>query len=499
MTSDHYHDDPQEFYADDSINKSFFGNKIFGISILFAALVFGNTLAANISLNSNRSVEFGQGLALSTVCDSSVLVTPYASFANSAGSGSFNFSSLKLSGLDVNACNGATFILKAYDSTTATPLTLSTGQNSVTVLDSGTVLSLASGQSGYVVTDTGTIGSISISFSSPLALATSVYKITIESSGSVNSTQSSSSNAISATYVTVSNFALYPDIFASTEGGKIYASGDSNVYVSSDTGTTWSVTSIPTADAMTVAASQDGTKVWVAGANGRIYYSNNSGSSFTLKYNYDGYSSFEYIATDSTGTKLVAARCVGSPVTLLTTSDSGSSWQTFPAPVSNQCGYYGIALSGNGNQIFVARYNGYIYKTSDSGATWTQLTGAGSRYWKGFALSPDGNTIVASANNDFAYYSTNGGSTWTKASGPISSYWQTAALDPTGRVMAVASANGEIYVSVDFGATWNEVTLGISRQYWYSSSISSDAKYLFLGTYGYGSGSNIYKISIPGA
>jgi photosystem II stability/assembly factor-like uncharacterized protein len=338
-----------------------------------------------------------------------------------------------------------------------------------------------------------------VSFTSPLALASTVYKITLESSGSVSSNQANSSNAISASYVTVSNFALYPDIFASTAGGKIYASGDSNVYVSSDTGTSWSITTLPTSDAMTVASSQDGTKVWVAGANGRIYYSNNSGTSFSLKYNYDGYSSFDYIATDSTGTKLVAARCASNPVTLLTTSDSGSSWQTFPAPVSNQCGYYGIALSSNGNQIFVARYNGYIYRTTDSGVTWTQLTGAGSRYWKGFAISPDGNTIVASAHNDFAYYSTNGGTNWSKASGPISSYWQTAALDPTGRVMAVASANGEIYVSVDSGSTWTEISLGISRQYWYSSAISSDAKYLFLGTYSYGSGSNIYKISIPGA
>jgi trypsin len=51
MSSDHYHDDPQEFYTDDSTNKSFFGNKIFGktkilltVSIL---LVFAITPFAN--------------------------------------------------------------------------------------------------------------------------------------------------------------------------------------------------------------------------------------------------------------------------------------------------------------------------------------------------------------------------------------------------------------------------------------------------------------------
>lgn len=499
MSVEQYSDDPIAADLDES-SASYPRKKIklLGILVVGAAVFLNTTFAGEINLGSGK-VEFGQGVLLATSCDSSMVVTPYASFSNSARSGHFYFSGFKLSGLDVNACNGATFILKAYDSTTAEALTLSAGINAVTIQDSGTVLLLANGQSSFIVTDTSTIGSISVSFLTPMTLASSVNKITLEASGSVNSTQSSTSTAISAAYVTVSNFAFYPDLFAPTVGGKLFASGDSKVYVSSDTGTTWNITSIPTADAMTVAASQDGTKVWVAGANGRIYYSSDSGGSFSLKYNYDGYSSFEYIATDSTGTKLVAARCVGNPVSLLMTSDAGSSWQTFPAPVSNQCGYYGIALSGNGNQIFVARYDGYIYKTSDNGTTWTQLTGAGSRYWKGFSVSPGGNTIVASAHNDFAYYSTNGGINWTKASGPISSYWQTAALDPTGRVMAVASANGDIYVSVDFGATWTEITLGISRQYWYSSSISNDAKFLFLGTYGYGSGSNIYKITIPGA
>lgn len=492
---DNYSDDPVE----SETSKDSVFSKLFSFVGIAALLVIGSTFAANINLNSGQNVEFGQGVSVATTCDNSITVTPYSSFTNASGGGNFYFSSFKLSGVDVNSCNGATFAIKVYDSSTAIPLTLFGTSNQVLITDSGTAFSLNSGQSGLSLSDTGTIGSATINISSPLALASSVSKITLESSGSINSSSANSNNAISASYSTVSSFALYPDIYASTLGGKIFASGDSKVYVSSDTGTTWSITSLPTADAMTVAGSQDGSKVWVAGANGRIYFSSDSGSSFALKYNYDGSSSFDYIATENSGTKMIASRCTAAPSTFLMTTNSGTTWQTVPTPVPNGCAYYGIALTGNGNQIFTARYNDYIYKTSDTGTTWTQLTGAGSRYWKGFAVSTDGNYIVASAHNDYAYFSINGGTTWSRASGPISSYWQTASIDSTGRVMAVASVNGDIYASTDYGSTWSEISLGISRQYWYSSSITSDGKFLLLGTYSYGLGSYIYKIAIPGA
>jgi hypothetical protein len=73
-------------------------------------------------------------------------------------------------------------------------------------------------------------------------------------------------------------------------------------------------------------------------------------------------------------------------------------------------------------------------------------------------------------------------------------------MTQNGKVMAVASANGDIYTSVDYGATWTEVNgVGSAPNSWYSSAISGDGKFLFLGKYAYGSGDYIYKIAIPGA
>ena len=115
MTTDHYHDDPQEFSAEGSNRKSFFGNKIFGISILLGALVFGNTLAANINLNSNRGVEFGQGLASLISCAGSnpIEIIPKASFLNASQSGAFYFREAIFSNIPSN-CIGSDFYLSAY-------------------------------------------------------------------------------------------------------------------------------------------------------------------------------------------------------------------------------------------------------------------------------------------------------------------------------------------------------------------------------------------------
>ena len=157
-------------------------------------------------------------------------------------------------------------------------------------------------------------------------------------------------------------------------------------------------------------------------------------------------------------------------------------------------------MSSAGSILVASVYTDQIYKSANNGSSWTALSGAGSRYWSGLAVSGNGNYILAVAHNDYAYLSTDSGSNWTRLSTPISSYWQTASMTQNGRVMAVASSNGDIYTSVDYGSTWTEINgVGTAPNYWYSSAISGDGKFLFLGKYSSGSGDFIYKIAIPGA
>ncbi len=45
--------------------------------------------------------------------------------------------------------------------------------------------------------------------------------------------------------------------------------------------------------------------------------------------------------------------------------------------------------------MVVADSTGYIYTSTDSGVTWTEQTGAGSRVWWGVSFSSDGTKIAA--------------------------------------------------------------------------------------------------------
>ena len=60
---------------------------IVGGAFLFAAI--GSTFAANITINTTDSLEYGQGLTQAVACESSISVTPINRFVNSAGGGAF--------------------------------------------------------------------------------------------------------------------------------------------------------------------------------------------------------------------------------------------------------------------------------------------------------------------------------------------------------------------------------------------------------------------------
>jgi hypothetical protein len=148
--------------------------------------VLGSTLAANISLNSG-SLEFGQGVAVTSACDSDgITATPKANFANTSGAGSFNFASVAFSGI-ADACTGDLFTVNAYGDSSSTPLNIATvGATSYNVATF--VMSATLGQSSsYITTGSVNVSSTNadtaeIGFRGTQATSGAVYKITLQSS-----------------------------------------------------------------------------------------------------------------------------------------------------------------------------------------------------------------------------------------------------------------------------------------------------------------------------
>ena len=165
--------------------------------------VLSSTLAANITINSGANVEFGQGLSGAAACDASLTLTPISGFKNTNGSnGYFTFDSLTVADASTTSsaglalCTGKYIKIAAYDSSSATPLTLSSSSSQASSYNSFEVLigaTNASGlaavtlatpsktQAGANLATTSTSFTIGFGTNASTATAGAIYKITVES------------------------------------------------------------------------------------------------------------------------------------------------------------------------------------------------------------------------------------------------------------------------------------------------------------------------------
>ena len=63
----------------------------------------------------------------------------------------------------------------------------------------------------------------------------------------------------------------------------------------------------------------------------------------------------------------------------------------------------------------VAVYGGYIYRSTDYGVTWNQVTSDAARNWYSVAMSSDGKYQTAVIYGGYIYRSTDYGVTWNQA------------------------------------------------------------------------------------
>ncbi|MEY4024344.1 MAG: hypothetical protein RLZ23_1305 [Actinomycetota bacterium] len=145
--------------------------------------------SANINLGAS-SPEFGQGLVKTVACDSQIFVKPVASFDNSltasppptpSATGVFLLKSIVVSDIDSTNCDGIWFTFKAFNSSNSTPLEITSGLLSFSVLNTSGTYSTT--QSGFSVT-TNNSTSFTINFTTPILSSGSVAKVTLESSNS---------------------------------------------------------------------------------------------------------------------------------------------------------------------------------------------------------------------------------------------------------------------------------------------------------------------------
>ncbi|KAA2239004.1 hypothetical protein F0L74_22585 [Chitinophaga agrisoli] len=162
----------------------------------------------------------------------------------------------------------------------------------------------------------------------------------------------------------------------------------------------------------------------------------------------------------------------GTGTILATSSNSGSSWTTRTLPGGVKLGRIAISATDPAKMVYVAGgTGGGVYYSANSGASWTAATGAPTGsvpaidVWsKDFALVADG----AAANTfyifkgGYLYASTNGGATWTQQNATAipnrTSYLFVAARPGVaGEVWMSLDGNG-LYRTTNGGTTITKVT-----------------------------------------
>jgi len=271
-------------------------------------------------------------------------------------------------------------------------------------------------------------------------------------------------------------------VASSADGSRLIACGSQSIYISTDSGTTWVSNNAPSLlvgwQFWRVASSADGSQleatVNVSPTTGLIFISTNSGATWTFASDYFAKSGVPVwsVASAADGSTLAAGPLNGGYVYVST--NHGSTWNQTRA---NLHGQTSIAISADGSRLAASGANtsGAIETSSDFGVTWT-TNNAPTATRFGIAASADGTRLIAAGDANSINLSTDGGTTWISTNVPNAPgfSWYSVASSADGKTLVLASHQpvGCIYSSTDSGATW--ISNSVSTSLWESVAVSAD-------------------------
>lgn len=444
-----FFDDPHK----PSQRKKSWALPLFSISVIGAAIVLSSTLASDINLNNSAPIEFGQGVATTTACDNSLTLTPMSSFKNQDSGEFFAFSGFKISGIDGTTksssedegCAGKYFTVKAYGSTGNTPLI-----SAIVSLNNAGVFASGDGRT-EATSESTTNSSVTLTFDQPSVSASDIYNVTLESSAGVINLISLSNFPSGVDVYSIDNSRNDVTYVIAGDYNGEWESTQCNIYRSNNLGTTWAQVSTLPMCFWYMTASNDGTRILAADWGGEIYTSSDSGVSWTNRGNQNSWWGF---SSSGTGQVVVG---ISEKISVHISTDYGQTWST-PAGLTPSGTFTKSAVSDDGQKIMILDSYGYIYLSSDGGATFTQR--GEERNWYAAAMSGDGSRLYAAEGMDVGmtvgqiYTSDDFGLTWIPRS--INNMWWQMRTSYDGRtVVAMASDKSEtIFVSTDYGVTW---------------------------------------------
>jgi len=266
-----------------------------------------------------------------------------------------------------------------------------------------------------------------------------------------------------------------------------------DIYISSDHGSTWSVTTnIGQEVSNSVAISTSGQ--YQTASNGKnIYVSSDYGATWTNVLSYGKADFFVAISLNGQYQTLISAGDA-----MYRSSDYGATWTAFSDDTHEL--YYsvlgfptgGVTMSYNGQYQTIVSEN--IYYSSDYGVTWNTTTDINTNdqrdwddhNWMGVDMSSDGQYQSAVEVTGEIYVSVDYGSTWDKIDEAVvtDKQWQGISVSASGQYQTAIVKGGTIYVSTDYGQTWEQSEdTNVANRQWQAISVSSSGIYQTAAVY----------------
>ena len=262
-------------------------------------------------------------------------------------------------------------------------------------------------------------------------------------------------------------------VASSSDGSRLAASSFEAVWLSSNSGVTWTLSNTANGNYRGIASSSDGSKLLLASSNStKLERSTDSGATWSQLSN-SVTQSWHKVASSADGQVLAAAGLHGTA--LYVSTNGGTSWST--KDVGN---WNGIAISDNGATMVAVASSRSIYVSTDSGTTWNNRETA--RGWADVSISNDGTKMIASVGEGKIYRSTDSGTTWeVLPNSPTKKHISVACSSDCSTI--VAGTNWEfVHYSSDSGASWYSSTTQIG---WINDvALSDDGSKAFAAPYG---------------
>lgn len=261
-------------------------------------------------------------------------------------------------------------------------------------------------------------------------------------------------------------------ISMSSSGQHIAAAfeGQNAIFLSPDYGVSWTQYANNASDFVWSAVTGDnsGQLLTATVYGGLIFVSSNFGATWTVSSAPYGF--WSAVACDSVALHRVAVMNYGE---VYVSESSGATWSVVPLRAG---AWSGVAMDGSGQNIAACLSNGGIWISSDYGSSWRNAS-APDAAWTSISLSASAGYATAVQSEGYVYFSTDYGSSWI-ATNDYNSGWVSVSVDANGKDAVAASSGGLIYFSSDFSQTWSQITTPGYFQ-WASVALNSSGELIF--------------------